>query len=163
MPTKKIFVIPTLKEEKIGLLLSLITVALFPITAVIITLVGGDDIAMLGKLLLMFFLPFYIVMIIVGLNSLEWYNVYDDRIEARGVYKIKNTVYFKDILYVEKTAIPVFTRGKAKEFYIFNDGRKNNNSIINYNSPHNKSKFNLRIYKTPLIDEYISVKGFVIK
>lgn len=42
-----------------------------------------------------------------------------------------------------------------KTFYIFNDGRKNNNNILDVNSCYNSKKYNLRIYKTAELENYI--------
>ena len=163
MSTKKLFVIPIFKEEKVVFSLSIIAITLFLMFAVLITWLSGDDLIALGKIVLIIYLPICIIMIAFGLFYLEWYNIYEDRIESVCVYKIKNTVYFKDVLFVEKTKISVLVRGKQKEFYIFNDGRKNNNSIINVNSCHNTKKFNLRIYKTEKIDELIVLQKFNVR
>lgn len=160
MSARKLFTIPILKEEKVSFILSIIGIIILPMILVVINCVKGDDIVTLGQLLLILFLPLFIVGLALGAASLEWFNVYEDRIEAVCLYKIKNTVYFKDVVFVEQTKIYVFVKGKPRDFYIFNDGRKNNNSIINTNSCHNAKKFNLRIYKNPKIDELISHQHF---
>ena len=67
----------------------------------------------------------------------------------------KNTVYFKDVLYVEELKISV-ARYKTRLFYIFYDGRRNNRSLFDINSCYNKKKFNFRIYKTEQLEDYIT-------
>ena len=53
--------------------------------------------------------------------------------------------------------------GMEKEFYILNDGRKNNKNFANINSCYNKKKFNLRIYKTPELEKFIHIKNLTIQ
>ncbi len=87
---------------------------------------------------------------------MEWFCIYQDRIEVRNIYGIRNVVYYKDVLFVEELDIPLGSYGWKKRFYIFNDGRNNNDSDIDYNSCYNSKKYNLRIYKTPQLEDYIT-------
>ena len=61
--------------------------------------------------------------------------------KERYIYGKKNSVYFNNVSSVEKVKINLTTRGMEKEFYIFNDGRKNNANIFNINSCYNNKKF----------------------
>ncbi len=103
----------------------------------------------------MIFLPILILMILIGFKNLEWYCIYDDHIEVRNIYGMKNSVYFNNVSNVEKVEINLTTRGMKKVFYIFIDGRKNNNNIFNINSCYNNKKFDLRIYETDKLENYI--------
>ena len=67
----------------------------------------------------------------------------------------KNSVYFDNVIFVEELQINLSSRGMEKTFYIFNDGRKNNNNILDVNSCYNSKKYNLRIYKTAELENYI--------
>ena len=56
---------------------------------------------------------------------------------------------------VEDIEINLTTRGMKRRFLIFNDGRKNNSNFFDLNSCYNNKKFNLRIYKTNELENYI--------
>ena len=103
----------------------------------------------------LFWLPFDLILIFGQLHECEWHCVYDDRIETRCIYGIKNTVHFENVLLIEELPISITTRGKDYAFYIFNDGRKNNGNFLDCNSCYNRKKYNLRIYKTPELEEFI--------
>ena len=98
--------------------------------------------------------PLFLFLILMGLNCLEWYDVYEDRIEAKCIWGRKNIVYYHEVQFVELAMIGI-ARGIQKPFYIFNDGRKNNSSILDINSPSNKKKFNLRIHYSPEMENHI--------
>lgn len=100
--------------------------------------------------------PILIIILLIGFKNLEWYIVYNNKIEVRNIYGIKNIVFYDSVLFIEELEINLTTRGMNKKFYIFNDGRKNNNSIFNINSCYNNKKFNLRIYKTKELENYIN-------
>ena len=89
------------------------------------------------------------------MKNLEWYCIFNDRIEVRCPFGKKNVVYYNNILFVEEVGISLTTRGEDKPFYVFNDGRKNNGNIFNVNSCYNKRKYNVRIYKTSMLENYI--------
>ena len=108
-----------------------------------------------GLMLLTLFFPLYLFIFLLGLSCMEWFRIYEDRIEAVCVYGKKNTVYFKDVLYVEELKINE-TRYAFYLYYIFYDGRKNNKSRLDINSCFNKKKFNFRIYKTDKLEDYIT-------
>ena len=95
-------------------------------------------------------------MLFLSLTKLEWYLVYVDKIEARWILGVKNVVYFENVLFVEETKIPLTNRGMYKTFFIFNDGRKNNGNILDCNSCYNHKRYNLRIYATTELEEYIA-------
>ena len=96
-----------------------------------------------------------ILTILIGFKYLEWYCIYDDHIEVRNIYGKKNSVFFNNVSSVEEIEINLTTRGMKKVFYIFNDGRKNNGNIFDVNSCYNNKKFNLKIYKTEKLENYI--------
>ena len=98
-----------------------------------------------------------IVFLLYGLISCEWFYIYEDRIEVRNVYRKKNIVYFKDVLFVQEASMRVSNYGRI-DCYIFNDGRVDykDNFITSYRCHLNKKKYNLRIYKTDKLKDYIT-------
>lgn len=144
-----------LKEEKIKLLIVVLCVFTLFISILAIGLIKNENPKLLIFVLSIIFFPIIILMILVGFKYLEWYCIYDDHIEARNIYGVINTVYFYNVLYIEKVTVNLTTRGMEKIFYIFNDGRKNNNNLLNINSCYNNKKFNFRIYKTDELENYI--------
>ena len=151
-----------LKEEKIKFLLEIIApfIPLFVVS--VIGIVQGEIQSVL-MVLLIFFAPLFGISVLGGLTNLEWFNIYEDRIEARYIFGIKNIVYFDNVLDVQQVKINLTTRGMKKEFYILNDGRKNNKNFANINSCYNKKKFNLRIYKTSELENFINMKNLTIQ
>lgn len=161
---KMIFKQGILKEEKIKFAIVL-ACALIPLTALIILgLLNNDNIRLLMTFALIFYFPIFLLSVFWGAINLEWFYVYDDRIEVKYIFGDKNIVYYDEILFVEELKINLTNRGMEKEFYIFNDGRKNNNNILGVNSCYNKKKFNLRIYKTAKLENYIisNIKSKII-
>lgn len=147
-----------LKEEIIKLLIVVIGVHTIYIPIIIYGLITEENpILFLFGLSIIFFpiLVLMILMILIGLKYLEWYYIYDDHIEVRNIYGKKNSVFFNNVISVEEVEINLTTRGMKKKFYIFNDGRKNNNNIFNINSCYNNKKYNLKIYKTNKLENYI--------
>lgn len=144
-----------LKEEKIKLGIIISCVAIPYVAIAIINFINQYDFRMFLTIILIAFLPILIIILLLGLKNLEWYYIYNNKIEVRNIYGIKNIVFYNDVLYIEEIRINLTTRGMNKKFYIFNDGRKNNNSISNINSCYNNKKFNLRIYKTKELENYI--------
>ena len=144
-----------LKEEIIKFLIGVIGVLTIYVAVVVIGLITEEN----PKLLLfgfsIIFSPILILMILIGFKYLEWYGIYDNRIEVRNIYGVKNTVYYKNVSFVEEIEINLTTRGMKKVFFIFNDGRKNNGNIFDVNSCYNNKKFNLRIYKTNKLENYV--------
>ncbi len=114
------------------------------------------------NLLLIFVLPITLIMALCCAASCEWFCVYDDRIEVMWLFGKRNTVYFKDVKYIEK--MPVSLGGKlwCVDYYILDDGRKNND-MLDQNSWLNKKKFNVRIYKTPELDALIGELGIEVR
>ena len=153
-----------MKEELLRFL-ALIGCMLLPLLALfLITLIKGDDM-MTFSVIAMLFAPIFSVGLVIGLDNLEWYHVYDDRIEARGILGVKNTVYFSKVKSVEAVKINLTTRGVYRDFLVFNDGRESHKkgAIFAVNSCHNKRKYSLRIYKTEKIEEYVKSRGLKIK
>ncbi len=147
-----------LKEEIIKFLILLFAVLILPVALIIIALVNHERLNLLMIFLLIFYVPIFLLISIMGLINLEWFNIYEDRIESRCLFGIKNVVYYDNIIFIEKVKINLTSRGMEKLFYIFNDGRKNNNNYFDNNSCYNKKKFNFRIYKSVKIDEFIYTK-----
>ena len=145
-----------LKEEKTKFLSIIIGVYVIPIAILIISIIEKENLHLLLMFLLLCVLPISGIIILLGLNNLEWFHIYEDRIEARCVFGIKNIVYFKNVLLVEELKINLTARGTPKDFYIFNDGRKNNNSLFDLNSCYNNKKLNLSIYKTAEIENFVN-------
>lgn len=150
-----IFKQKVLKEEKIKFILFLTCVAVSYVANLVIILINMDDIKLFILFSIIFYFPILLLTIVIGSFYLEWYYIYYDHIEVRNVYGIKNTVYFCNVSYVEKININLTTRGMKKTFYIFNDGRKNNNNMFDINSCYNNKRINLRIYQTNNLDNYI--------
>lgn len=144
------------KEEKIKFLSSIIAILIIPLVILIIEIIKEESLEPFIFFLLIFFIPILLIMILIGLNNLEWFYIYEYKIEARCIFGIKNIVYFKDVLFVQELKINLTVKGMAREFLVFNDGRKNNNSYFDITSCYNKKKTNLRIYKTPEIENYIT-------
>ena len=152
---KVIFKQKVLKEEKIkfGILMSVI-VFVYVALAVIIVVNQNDLYALL--ILTLIFLPWFLTSLLVALYYLEWFCVYEDRIEVKTVFGIKNSVYYDKVCYIEEQKINLTTRGLVKDFYIFNDGRKNTSNTLDVNSCYNNKKRNVRIYKTNELENYIN-------
>ena len=152
-----IFKQDVLKEQK-TVVRAGVGVILFVFFALILVfLFDGGEVSPITEVLppTLFFLPLVLLNILMGFNYWEWHCVYDDKIETRCIYGIKNIVFYDKILFIEEALIPITTRGGHTRFYILNDGRKNNNSFFDINSCYNRKKFNLRIYKTPELEEFI--------
>ena len=152
-----------LKEEKIKFLIAVIGVMIPYATIAIISLVRHEKLDEAAMFLLIIFLPIFVLTVLFASVYLEWFYIYDDRIEARFVFGRKNVVFFDSVLFVEQTEIDLITKGMRKTFYIFNDGRKNNNSFLNLNSCYNNKKFNLRICKTSELENFINTKQLSIQ
>lgn len=151
-----IFKQKVLKEEKIklGIIISCVVIPYVAIT--IINFINQYNFRMFITIFLIALFPILIIILLIGFKNLEWYIVYNNKIEVRNIYGIKNIVFYDSVLFIEELEINLTTRGMNKKFYIFNDGRKNNNSIFNINSCYNNKKFNLRIYKTKELENYIN-------
>ena len=144
-----------LREEIIKFLIGVIGVFVIYISIIVVGLITEENPKLLLLCLSIIFIPILILMILIGFKYLEWYCIYDDHIEVRNIYGKKNSVFFNNVSSVEKIEINLTARGMKKTFYIFNDGRKNNSNIFNINSCYNNKKFNLRIYKTDELENYI--------
>lgn len=144
-----------LKEEKIKLILSLISITAPFIAIGVWVIINEDSVMLFLVFALVLFLPIFLLALLLSLPQLEWFYIYMDRIEAKSVFGVKNTVYFDDVLFIEKTEIPLTSRGMYRTFFIFHDGRNNNGNILNNNSCYNHKKYNFRIYMTSELEQYI--------
>ena len=144
-----------LRKEILKLTLSIICISI-PLLIIDAWIIVKESIQSFLMFVFIFHLPIFLIALLLSLSQLEWYLVYSDRIEVKGIFSIKNTVYFEKVLFVERTEIPLTNRGMHTPFFIFNDGRKNNGNILDSNSCYNRKKYNLRIYITPELEEYIT-------
>ena len=144
-----------LKEVKIKLGILIVCIAVPYVAIAIINFINQYEIKFLVTFLIIIILPILLLIIFIGINNLEQQYSYNDHIEARNLYGIKNTVFYDNVSFIEEVKINLTTRGMKKEFYIFNDGRKNNNNIFDNNSCYNTKKLNFRIYKTKELEKYI--------
>lgn len=142
-------------DEKIRYFAPTVAVCLFLIIPLIVLSIL-DNALLVCVIFLMLLSPAFIISQLIGAIYLEWFCIYQDRIEVRNIYGIRNVVYYKDVISVEELDISLGAYGWRKRFYIFNDGRKNNNSDVDFNSCYNSKKYNLRIYKTKKIEDYIT-------
>ena len=149
---KMVFKQGVLKEEKIKFTLSLCAVAFPYIIIIVYSLLYHSEFESFATFLLVFFFSIFLLLIFMGIKNLEWYCIFDDRIEARCIYGVKNSVHYDEVVFIEEAKINLTTRGMQKTFYVFNDGRKN---IFGINSCYNNKKFNFRIYKTNELENYI--------
>lgn len=132
---------------------NLITFILFGVVLLIGVMQGEANITAAVLVATLCFIPLFLALLL-SLNELEWYDVYEDRIEAKCIFGGKNIVYYHEVQFVELVMIMI-ARGIQEPFYIFNDGRKNNSNILDINSPSNKKKFNLRIHYSPKMENHI--------
>ena len=155
-----------LKEEKIRFLIAVTGVFALYLATIVLCLTqkeeNPEDAVFVLSIL---FFPILILMILIGLNCIEWFCVYNNRIEAMCIYGRKNVVYFKDVLFVQELTINLTKRGMPKKFLVFNDGRKNSTIFFGLaNSCYNIKRSNLQIPKTPQLEKYvIEVLKFEIK
>ena len=145
-----------LKEEKLKIAIAVIPIFFLSLIGILYCLGNTDNIEVLITFLLVFYLPMFLLMLLLGLINLEWFHIYEDRIEVRYIFGKKNIVYFDKVVFVQELKIGLTARGSDKDFYIFNDGRKNNSNFLDLNSCYNKKKFNLRIYKTDELENYVN-------
>ena len=143
-----------LKEEIIYFLILVICVLTPYILIIVIGIIREENLEFMLFILSIMFIPILILTILIGFKYLEWYCIYDDHIEVRNIYGKKNSVFYNNVSSVEEVEIYLY-RGTKKTFYIFNDGRKNNGNIFDFNSCYNNKKFNLKIYKTDKLENYI--------
>ena len=143
------------REEILKLTLALISI-LIPSLFVGIWIIVNDNYQLFLVYICIFHFPISLLALLLYLNQLEWYFIYSDRIEVKGLFSVKNTVYFEKVLFVERVEIPLTSRGMYRPFFIFNDGRKNNGNILDSNSCYNRKKYNLRTYITPELEVFIT-------
>ena len=100
---------------------------------------------------------FFISIAAFGLTMIntygEWYYIYENKIEARGIFGVKKTVYYKDVKFIEDICIDIKRNGKER-VYVFNDG----NTKSTYKSSkqiYNTKKACFIIQKTKQLEEFI--------
>lgn len=151
------------KGEWFKLILGHICV-LVPYTILVVAcMMRAESIQTIGLFLLVCFAPLYLILCVISLRYLEWYHIYDTKIEARGIFGIKNTVYFDQVTSVEEVEICLTTRGMKRIFYIFRDGRQDYGSaVIARNSCYNKKRFTFRVHKTRTLEAFLKEKGLLL-
>lgn len=92
------------------------------------------------------------VFLYYGLNKIEWFYIYEDRIEARCALRVNNVVYYENVKFIEDVRIDVDAH-VVNSFYIFNDGRVNTKK--NKLEPINNKSINLRINKTKELEDFV--------
>ncbi len=85
-------------------------------------------------------------------SKVEWFYIYEDRIESRCALGKNNVVYFENVKYIEFALIQVDAH-MVDKFYIFNDGRVNTKK--KKLEPFNNESLNLRINKTKELEQFI--------
>lgn len=93
---------------------------------------------------------------------LEWFYIYQDRIEARSVFGIRNVVYFCDVIMIQEKLLGLKV---SFSYYFFIDHRKTHKKDgqkceitgTEKGSPNafNTKKYCLRIHKTPRLEEFM--------
>ncbi len=151
MKKKIIFKQKINRESIFNYCVILIFSTLFLVMSIILFINNPNDrLANLISLIILFssiFCPIY------GMTCLEWFEVYEDKIVVKCPLKTKNTVYFSNVKQIRIKKI-FYALGMYKYFYIFDDGRKFQDS----HHPWNSKKCNLKIYVTKQLEEFIKTK-----
>ncbi len=71
----------------------------------------------LGMLLLLQF-----ILSILALPCLEFWEIYEDKIVVKGIFKTRNVVHFKDLKIIKMQRF--YSKLHYEDFYVFDDGRK---------------------------------------
>lgn len=77
-----------LKEEKIKFLSPIIAVLIISLAILIIDIIKKDNLKLFIIFSLIFIFPILIILILLGLKNLEWFHIYEDKIEARCLFGI---------------------------------------------------------------------------
>lgn len=103
------------------------------------------------------------ILMYVCIARTEWFYIYEDRIEARSVFGIRNVVYFCDVIMIQEKFLGVKV---SFSYYFFKDNRKTHKeegqkckfTETEKGSPNafNTKKYCLRIHKTPRLEEFIN-------
>ena len=151
-----IFMQDVCKEEKKKIGLMLAVLVFVPLAIEVILLIQGNDMLQGMIVILVLYIPLGMICLALLLDTQERFYIYEDRIEVKSILRRKNVVYYREVEYIEETEILMTTRGMPKKFYVFHDGRRNNEDLLDSNSCYNKKKYNLRIYKTQELEDYIT-------
>lgn len=142
------------KEEKIKFWIIIACIVIPYAILAIVGFINHDD---FNDFILLFavLLPIFLLILLIELQNLEWYCIYDDHIDVRNIYHIKNSVYYDKVSSIKEKEFNLTTRGMQKTFYVFDDGRKDN-KVFGIDSCYNNRKFNLIVYKTKKLEDYIA-------
>ncbi|MBE5748718.1 MAG: hypothetical protein E7344_03705 [Clostridiales bacterium] len=144
-----------LKEEIIKFLLGNACV-LLPISFLTVMFIANNLI-----LCLLITILYYLIFFLGCLQRLDWYEIYENKIIVKNIYKTKNIVYFRDVNAVYEITIYLARQSMAKQFLIFDDDRLNNNEPRGF-WDFNKKKYNLKVYKTDKLLSLVKNLGFHI-
>ena len=150
----------SVSKEEIWLQVSYVCCGqIFVLMGLLYSAIRGDNMAGVGLFFVFIICPFLLVQTGFALGCLEWFRVYEDRIEARTIYGIKNKVYMGAVQFVEESQINLTVKGISRTFYIFHDGRKSAKDFLgitnHIQSCYNKKKYNFRMRKTQELEDYI--------
>ncbi len=115
---------------------------------------GTDLLIFLGLILSLF-----LFVIAISLACFEWFHVYEDRIEVRSCFGLRNVVYFKDV----NKVYDIYTTDSQKGYYIFEDGRNNCSDFQELRVFSNTKKYRVRIYKTKQLIQFIQQSNLNIE
>lgn len=114
-----------------------------------------ESLSYVTNVFLFFSIPFVLVTSFLELcSTLEWYIVYEDKIEVRYILGKKNEVYFKDVIYIKEFKIRLLTFSmEAVPFYMFVVPNKKKDGCID--ECLNKNNRCVRLYKSKELEEFI--------
>ena len=93
---------------------------------------------------------------VIMLPMIQWFYVYEDRIEVISIFGKVNEVYFSNVSNVIEKDLPVFRTFVAH--YVFDDNRKEKHFFeTTYQNHHNTM---VRIYVTDELRSFIKRKNF---
>ena len=104
-----------LKEEKIKFSIILTCLFILLFSLLIISIICEGTFELIFTFFSIILLPLFLILLLFQLNCFEWFCIFNDRIEVRCPYGIKNKVYFNKILSIEEVSINLTTRGMEKD------------------------------------------------
>ena len=103
------------------------------------------------------------ILMYVFIARTEWFYIYEDRIEARSVFGIRNVVYFCDVISIQEKVLSL--NGLLFAYYFFKDNRKTHKkegqkckfteTEKGWPNAFNTKKYCLRIHKTAKLEAFI--------
>ena len=142
------------KQKKIAYEMLAATGVFFLIVMTVIVI----EVSRVYQVWILLLFPVYFLGIVLNyvLHDFEMFEIYEDKIVARNILRIKNTVLFENVKFVEEGKLNLLLHGEIVDYYILNDGRKNKRPGWQYrNDFRNRKKYNLRIYKTDELEAFL--------